>query len=211
MIALLYRFDTLSKGSAPSRPGIVHRLDKNTSGLLVVAKNDKIHLKLQNQMRQRRIKRRYLALVCGHMPSESGTVEAPIGRSAKDRMKMTVAVSGGREATTRWELIDRFRLYDLLHLSLETGRTHQIRVHMAHLARPVFGDPQYGGRERWHRGVFAPERPFAKKLLGLMNRQALLAQRLDLVHPETKEKMTFEVDPPPDLQRLLELLDNEGR
>lgn len=209
--ALVHRFGALSKGSAPSRPGIVHRLDKNTSGLLVVAKNDKVHLHLQNQMRQRRIKRRYLALVCGHMHSDSGTVEEPIGRSAKDRMKMMVTSSGGREATTRWELVDRYRLYDLLHLSLQTGRTHQIRVHMAHLKHPVFGDPQYGGREKWHRGVFAPERPLSKKLLTVMNRQALLAQRLELVHPVTKEKMTFEVDPPPDFQQLLEILDDEGR
>ena len=136
--ALLHHFEKLAHGSGYERPGIVHRLDKNTSGLILVAKTDDIYLKLQQQMQKREIKRTYLALICGHVREEEGVIDLPIGRSLKDRKKMIVTNVGSREAKTSYKLKDRFRSYDLLEVLLHTGRTHQIRVHFSHLGHPVF-------------------------------------------------------------------------
>jgi 23S rRNA pseudouridine1911/1915/1917 synthase len=209
--ALIHHFEKLAKGSGYERPGIVHRLDKNTSGLILVAKTDDIYLKLQQQMQKREIKRTYLALICGHVHEEEGEIDLPIGRSLKDRKKMIVTKVGSREAKTSYELKDRFRSYDLLEVLLHTGRTHQIRVHFSHLGHPVFGDPDYGGRHKWHRGIFAPERQLAKRLLDVIDRQALHAKRLEFTHPIIEQTVHLEADMPQDFKRVLDVLDKEGR
>ncbi len=208
--AIMYRFDKLAAGSGSDRPGIVHRLDKDTSGLLLVAKNDKVYHALQKALQAREIHRRYLALICGHVPQEKGLIDAPIGRSPKNRKKMAVNGLAAREARTRYYLKKRYRVYDLLDVVLETGRTHQIRVHFTFTGRPVFGDPDYGGRDKWHKGIFAPERKLGQRLLAIMHRQALHARKLEFVHPVTGEPVEVEAPLPDDFAAVLELLDQEG-
>lgn len=206
--ALLYHFADLSR-TDPSRPGIVHRLDKQTSGLLLVAKTNEIAYQLQRDLAARKIKRIYRAIVCGHMPEQSGTIDLPLTRSHNDRTIMTVHQTG-RSAITDYRLLARYRSYDLLELSLQTGRTHQIRAHLAHLNHPVFGDTDYGGRERWHRGLFAPERPLAKRLFELIDRQALHAHQLTFTHPVTGKLLELISPLPADFQAVLKLLESEG-
>jgi 23S rRNA pseudouridine1911/1915/1917 synthase len=208
--ALVFRYGRLPCLAEGGRPGVVHRLDKETSGLLLVAKQEPVMLKLQKMLSDREIKRTYLALVCGHMPNDSGTIEAPIGRSATERTKMAVTQENSRQAVTHYELRERYRSYDLLDVKLETGRTHQIRVHFSHLGHPVFGDPEYGGRENWLQGMFAPERPLAKRLLMVIKRQSLHARRLEFVHPVTNKTLVCEVEPPEDFQTVLATLRAEG-
>ena len=208
--AMLHHFQTLASGSAPDRPGIVHRLDKNTSGLLVVARDEPTYLKLQAAIQARKVTRAYLVLLCGHLAVDSGTIDQPIGRSRKDRKKMAVTNVASRAAVTDYRLLKRYRSYDLVEASLRTGRTHQIRVHFAHGGHPGFGDPEYGGRESWHRGMYAPERPLAKKLLATLDRQALHAQKLEFVHPITGRNLKLTAELPADLQNLLDILDKEG-
>ena len=163
------------------------------------------------QLQQRKIKRTYLALVCGHMKEEEGSIALPIGRSLKDRKKMTVTRVKSREALTDYKLLDRYRLYDLLEVRLQTGRTHQIRVHFAHLGHPVFGDPDYGGRLKWHKGVFSLDKQTASEALKMLARQALHAARLTFPHPLTKKQIEVSADPPEDFQNLLKYLDRNGR
>ncbi|MFQ5607874.1 MAG: RluA family pseudouridine synthase [Candidatus Zixiibacteriota bacterium] len=202
--ALLGRGASLSDLYGQERAGIVHRLDKNTTGLLVVAKNEESHLELQRQLQRRDLQRSYLALICGHLKEQQGVIDAPIGRSIRDRKKMAVTGVSSREALTRFALRERFKSYDLLDVQLETGRTHQIRVHFSHLGHPVFGDPDYGGREGWHKGLFGPERQFGLKALGSFQRQALHAGRIVLTHPVTGRRIELETEPPADFQELLE-------
>ncbi|MCP4625322.1 MAG: RluA family pseudouridine synthase, partial [bacterium] len=147
--ALMYYTKNLSRAGGTDRAGIVHRLDKNTSGLILVAKDDKTQLYLQKELQERSVKRTYHALICGHVKEETGEIDLPIGRSLKDRKKMTVTNLKSRTAQTKYKLLERYRLYDYLEVNLQTGRTHQIRVHFSHLGHPVFGDPDYGGRVKW--------------------------------------------------------------
>lgn len=207
--ALVHRFKRLPSGYGTDRPGIVHRLDKNTSGLLIVAKQEDTLLLLQQAMVRRDIKRTYLALICGHMPKDTDSINLPIGRSTRDRTKMAVAAAG-RQAVTEYQLRTRFRSYDLLDVHLQTGRTHQIRVHFSHLGHPVFGDPEYGGREKWLRGVFAPERPLARQLLDILPSQALHARRLEFIHPHTSRQLALEANPPEAFQRVIDTLFSRG-
>jgi len=209
--ALLHYTGKLSKVQGEQRPGVVHRLDKNTSGLILIARNDRAHNYLQNELQKRNIKRTYLALICGHMKENEGEIDLPIGRSLKDRKKMTVTHVKSREAVTLYAVRDRFRLYDLVEISLQTGRTHQIRVHFAHLGHPVLGDPDYGGRLKWHRGIYPIDKKTADAALKLIDRQALHATRLEFPHPSRKETMTVETELPGDFQNLLDFLDREGR
>lgn len=184
--ALLARCPDLAGVGGVQRPGLVHRLDRDTTGLLVVAKTDRAHRDLTAQLRRRELERRYLALVRG-VPPAAGTVDAPVGRDPHRRVRMAV-VPDGRPARTHFRLLEAFReRYALLEVRLETGRTHQIRVHLAAIGHPVAGDPLYGGR----RGE-----------LGLQG-QALHAYRLALVHPRTGEHLCFEAPPPPDLASAL--------
>ncbi|MCK4403993.1 MAG: RluA family pseudouridine synthase [candidate division Zixibacteria bacterium] len=204
--ALLFHCQDLSGINGVLRPGIVHRLDKNTSGLLVVAKNDFAHLGLSGQINDRTLLREYIAITWGHMPAEEGAIEAPIGRAVKDRKKMAVTRLKGRESLTQYQVLERFTLCDLLSIRLKTGRTHQIRVHLSYLNHPVLGDPEYGGRGKWIKGIYDRERPFAQKLLSLIERQALHAKKLGFVHPRTKEYKEFDSPLPEDVESVLTLL-----
>ncbi|MEB3198047.1 MAG: RluA family pseudouridine synthase [Candidatus Sericytochromatia bacterium] len=174
-----------------ARPGIVHRLDKDTSGLMVVAKSERAHLSLTAQLAAKQAFRLYWAVVGGHLPSPRGRVDAPIARHPQHRQKMAV-VAGGRASATQWEVLRSFRGYDWVACTLETGRTHQIRVHMAHLGHPLVGDSVYGG-----------ERQLPVKLAG----QALHARRLHFTHPGTGEDVQFEAEPPAHFSKLIAWLE----
>lgn len=194
--ALLHEVGDLSGIGGVLRPGIVHRLDRDTSGLLIVAKNDESHRRLADALRQRKIRRRYLAAAWGHLPEPILTVDAPIGRSPHDRKRMAI-VEDGRRAVTRFRRVEQWRAADLVQAQLETGRTHQIRVHLLHIGHPVVGDATYAaGRER---GFSGPERAWAMELARRTPRQFLHAAELRFVHPRTGREMTFEAPLPPDL------------
>lgn len=183
------------------RSGIVHRLDKDTSGLLVVAKTLEAHTHLVTALQARSVKREYLAVVQGRVIS-GGTVEGDIGRHPVDRKRMAVVASGGKPAVTHYRVEERFRAHTLVRVRLETGRTHQIRVHMAHIRFPLVGDPVYGGRFKLPAGA---GEALIRALRGF-RRQALHAARLGIVHPRTAEEMTFEAPLPDDMQALLQVL-----
>ncbi|MBA3264393.1 MAG: RluA family pseudouridine synthase [Thermoleophilaceae bacterium] len=177
-------------GPDPERAGIVHRLDRDTSGLLAVAKTEEAHAALSDQLRAREVKREYLALVAGHPEAESGTIDAPIGRDRARRTVVSTRSDRPRAAVTRFEVIERLPATTLLRVNLETGRTHQIRAHLAAIGHPVCGDSQYGGRA-------------CGRELGL-ERQFLHAQRLMFRHPRTGEIVVCESKPPVDLRRALD-------
>jgi len=191
--AVLARVPDLAGVGGALRPGIVHRLDKDTSGLLVVAKTAPAYLALQSQVASRAIGRTYLALVSGVLPRDEGTIEAPIGRHPRHRTRMAV-ISRGRAAITRYRVVERFARYTLVEVHLVTGRTHQIRVHFAHLGHPVAGDPVYGGR---------PDE------LGV-GRQALHACRLRFTHPVSGQALAFEAPLPADLAAAIERARAQG-
>ncbi|MED1469602.1 RluA family pseudouridine synthase [Bacillus salipaludis] len=172
------------------RPGIVHRIDKDTSGLLMVAKNDMAHESLVNQLVEKSVIRKYKAIVHGVIPHDFGTIDAPLGRDPKDRQSMTV-VDDGKHAVTHFHVLERYNHFTLVECQLETGRTHQIRVHMKYIGYPLAGDPKYG----------------PKKTLDI-DGQALHAGVLGFVHPRTQEYLEFEAPIPSDFERLLEQLRN---
>ncbi|MGT2960174.1 RluA family pseudouridine synthase [Streptococcus caballi] len=190
--ALMYHIKDLSSINGVVRPGIVHRIDKDTSGLLMIAKNDKAHNALAAELKDKKSLRKYLAIVHGNLPNDRGVIEAPIGRSDKDRKKQAVTAKG-KPALTRFQVLERFGDYTLVELTLETGRTHQIRVHMAYIGHPVAGDPLYGPR---------------KTLKG--HGQFLHAQTLGFTHPKTGETMTFSAPVPAIFQETLEQLRQEN-
>ncbi len=177
--ALLYQLDDLSGIGGVERPGVVHRIDKDTSGLLLVAKTDEAHLSLSEQIGAHSVERAYKAIVIGHMKQSEGDVDAPIGRHPQDRKKMAV-VPGGKPAKTHWRVIQELRGASLLECVLSTGRTHQIRVHMAMLGHPVLGDPVYGPKKS----------PFPVE-----GGQLLHAGRIGFTHPKTGKRMVFEAEP----------------
>ncbi|HSJ16363.1 MAG TPA: RluA family pseudouridine synthase [Longimicrobiales bacterium] len=186
--ALLHHVSDLSGLGGVLRPGIVHRLDRDTSGLLLVAKNDAAHRALSTALKRREIRRAYLAAAWGHLSAERLKVDAPIARAANDRKRMAV-VEGGRSAVTRLERLERWRAADLLRVDLETGRTHQIRVHLAHIGHPVVGDPVYGGGAA--RRISGASRGWAQQLAKRVPRQFLHAAELRFRHPRTGEEMGF--------------------
>ncbi|UCZ51805.1 RluA family pseudouridine synthase [Bacillus shivajii] len=173
------------------RPGIVHRIDKDTSGLLMVAKNDLAHESLVNQLKNKETKRRYLAIVTGVISHETGTVDAPIGRDDKDRQSMTVTDKNSKEAVTHFHVVERFLNNTLVACDLETGRTHQIRVHMKYIGFPIAGDPKYGPRKK-------QELP--------IEGQALHAETIGFKHPRTNEMLTFHAPLPNDMEECLKEL-----
>ncbi len=179
--ALLGRGGEWSAIGGAARPGMVHRLDKGTSGLIAVARNDQSHRSLSAQLKDRSLSRTYLAIVQGSVKDDAGELEGPIGRHPKERKRMAV-VAGGRFARTRYQVVERKRTHTLLRCDLDTGRTHQIRVHLAALHHPLAGDVEYGGRESG------------------LQRPMLHAWRLRLRHPRTGEDMSFEAPPPPDFE-----------
>jgi pseudouridine synthase, RluA family len=199
--ALLYYAPELA---ALPRGGLVHRLDKDTTGLVVVARTLAAHKRLMEALEARRITREYRALVVGQVYA-SGRIEAPLGRHPVERKHMAV-VAGGRRAVTHYRVVRRLRAHTLLDVRLETGRTHQIRVHMAHIRHPVFGDPLYGGRLRIPPGI---EEHVAKRLRNF-KRQALHARRLALEHPETGQPIEWHTPLPDDFLCLLDLLKQDA-
>lgn len=189
--ALLFHCrDSLSGINGVIRPGIVHRIDKNTSGLLIVAKNDKSHQHLAAQIKAHSFTREYEAIAVGHFLQETGTIDAPIGRHPVDRKKMCVTEFNSRNAVTRFEVLRQFENTAHLKLRLETGRTHQIRVHLAYTGHPVYGDDVYGKAVKGTQG------------------QCLHARKIGFIHPETEKYLEFTAPPPPYFQKLLEKMEN---
>ena len=179
--------ELLAGGADPERPGIVHRLDKGTSGLLVVARTDEAHAALQAAVRRREVERAYLALAHGRLASRTGTIDAPIGRAARQRHRMAVSGAASRQARTHFEALEPLAAETYLEARLETGRTHQIRAHFAAIGHPLVGDPTYGGEEKYG-----------------LTRQFLHAHRLAFAHPVSGEAMSFESGLPADLAAALE-------
>ena len=192
--ALLYHCkDSLSGINGVLRPGIVHRIDKDTSGLLIVAKNDKAHMGLAEQIKEHSFTREYNAVICGHLKDQEGTVNAPIGRNPKDRKKMCVTMQNSKNAVTHYSVIEEYNGYSHVSLKLETGRTHQIRVHMAHLGHPVAGDLVYGH----------------DKKSAELNGQCLHAIKIGFVHPIKNEYMEFSSDLPDYFTAILNKLEKQ--
>ena len=198
--ALLHHCPNINGIGGVLRPGIVHRLDKDTSGVLIVAKNDRAHNHLSRQFKYRRVKKKYLALVYGKMESDSGSVSLPIGRHPVDRKKMSTNSRKSRIAETTWQIIERFERASLIEVNLKTGRTHQIRVHCAAIKHPVMGDKVYGPRKT------VKNAPYGINFFGSIPRQMLHAWRLLLTHPVTEEKVSFEAPIPSDMRTIISAL-----
>jgi 23S rRNA pseudouridine1911/1915/1917 synthase len=200
--AILFHSQDLSGIGGVLRPGIVHRLDKDTSGLLVVAKSDRAHQALMEQFRQRLVKKTYMVVVYGDVKGDQGRIDLPVGRHPEDRKKMSTGSRRGREAATRWQMIERFGVATLLKVDIETGRTHQIRVHLHAIGHPVVGDSIYGGTRRAN----AVKEPALRTTLKGMKRQALHAAQLSFSHPLTGEPLAFSSSPPADMAQLCNTL-----
>ena len=192
LVNALINYSKLSTINGDFRPGIVHRIDKDTSGLLVVAKNDKAHLFLSDELKEHKIKRKYVALVHGVIKFDKGTVDAPIGRDKNDRKKMAVTSDNSKEAITHFRVIDRYKNTTLIECELETGRTHQIRVHMKYIEHPIVNDPVYS-RD--------------KNIDGFG--QMLHAKEISFIHPKTKKEMTFTCDVPEEFDKILKIYKEE--
>lgn len=188
--ALLAHCDDLSGINGEIRPGIVHRLDKDTSGVMVAAKSDIAHLSLAEQIKEKTATRKYYAIVHGNIKEDEGVIQGAIGRHTTDRKKMAIVFEGGKDATTKFKVVERFGEYTLVECKLLTGRTHQIRVHMTYIGHPVLGDPKYG---------------MAKSQFKIAG-QALHSANLEFVHPITKEKLFFTAPLPDDMEKILKVL-----
>jgi 23S rRNA pseudouridine1911/1915/1917 synthase len=200
--------DSLSGIGGVARPGIVHRLDKDTSGLMVVAKHDAAHHHLSDQLSTRTLKRTYNAVAWGHPAPANGTITGAIGRSPANRQKMAIVTKGGKEATTHYRTLRTFDIASLVECSLETGRTHQIRVHMLKIGHPLIGDPLYGTgtSTRLKQNIYKKLEDSTRATLLGFTRQALHAKALGLIHPHTQEAMHFECPLPDDMEQLLKAL-----
>ena len=194
---------------SPERPGIVHRLDRETSGLLVVACNERSYLDLQGQISRREAHRRYVALVWGEPTPPQGVIDAPIGRDPRNRKRMAVVPRGGRPARSLYRLLRGYGPLSLLEVQLETGRTHQIRVHLSHAGFPVFGDPTYGGARAFLARIAPAARPLWGARLRRLNRQALHAYHLSFRHPRDDRGWVFEAPVPVEIEVLLQELAGE--
>jgi 23S rRNA pseudouridine1911/1915/1917 synthase len=207
--ALLYHCASLSAVPDATRPGIVHRLDKDTSGLLVVAKTDAAHAHLARQFARRTIRREYQAIIWGAFARPTGIIEANLGRSKSDRKKMAV-VQDGKHAVTEYTVLERFPYLSLVRLRLQTGRTHQIRVHLAHVQHPVFGDPTYNGRRILYGPGSVRQKAEVQAMLEILNRQALHARTIGFRHPATGAEVSFESSLPEDMTRVLARIRGHG-
>jgi 23S rRNA pseudouridine1911/1915/1917 synthase len=204
--ALLGHCRDLSGIGGEIRPGIVHRIDKDTTGILVVAKNDNAHRSLARQFKQHSIKRVYTALVYGSPKQDKGVIDAAIGRHPTDRKKMSGAARRGRHAVTNWRVACRFKGITLMTITLETGRTHQIRVHLSEAGHPLLGDPVYGGSGR----LANVRDPVLRKMIKDLGRQALHAGTLGVIHPTSGEYMEFNADIPEDMAGIIKYLEKSG-
>lgn len=192
LVNALMHYSKLSSINGEYRPGIVHRIDKDTSGLLLIAKNDKAHLFLEEELKNRRINRIYVALVSGVINHDTGEIDAPIGRDKNDRKKMAVTSINSKPAITHFKVLERYKNSTLIECKLETGRTHQIRVHMKYIGHPVINDPVYSnGKNIDNYG------------------QMLHAKSLSFTHPTTRERLTFNVEPEDEFYKILEIYKNE--
>ncbi len=209
--ALLYHFGNLpeAEGAIPGRPGLVHRLDKNTTGVMVVAKTENALTRLSKQFFDRTIDRRYLALAWGDI-EEDGEIEGHIGRSLKNRKVMTVFPEGdfGKHALTRYKVLKRLYYVTLVECKLETGRTHQIRAHFQHIGHPLFNDPEYGGDRILKGTTFSKYKQFVINNFNMLPRQALHAHTLEIDHPETGERMAFKSPLPENFKQVIERWEN---
>ncbi|RKU19758.1 RNA pseudouridine synthase [Candidatus Poribacteria bacterium] len=201
--ALLAHCTDLSGIGGVERPGIVHRLDKDTSGILVVAKTDVVHRGLSTQFERHSITRQYVAIVCGVPAETTGAIDARIARSRRDRRRMTTVETDGRHAVTHYEILEQYPQFALVQLTLETGRLHQIRVHLQHIGHPVVGDAVYGGEQR---ALNDADTAALKQALAQLKRQALHACLLGFEHPATGETLTFSAPMPKDMQRVVDAL-----
>ncbi len=204
--ALTYIIEQLPKGSTSERPGLVHRLDKNTSGIMVVALSEFSMAHLAKQFFDRSTERTYHALVWGDFKEEEGTIDVPIGRSFKDRKVMDTFPEGdyGKHAVTHYRVLERFGYVTLVECKLETGRTHQIRIHMKSIGHPIFNDPEYGGDQILKGTRFAKYQQFIQNCFGICPRHCLHAKTLGLTHPTTHERLFFDSELPQDMAQLLE-------
>ncbi len=202
---LLYHFDNLPNNSS-NRPGLVHRIDKDTSGLLVIAKTEKSMTILAKQFFKKSVEREYLALVWGDVKNDEGEINAPIGRNPKNRLQMIVYedLEGGKDAITNYKVIERFGYVTLVSCKLKTGRTHQIRVHMKYLGHTLFNDERYGGNKILKGTVYSKYKQFVENCFDMLPRQALHAKTLGFIHPKTKENILFESDIPVDMNSVIE-------
>lgn len=205
--ALIHHFDQLPEheDGIPNRPGLVHRLDKNTTGVMVIAKTEKALADLSLQFFERTIDRRYVALAWGDI-QEDGIIEGHIGRSLKNRKMMTVFPDGefGKHALTRYKVLERLNYVTLVECKLETGRTHQIRAHFKYIHHPLFNDDEYGGNKILKGTTFTKYKQFVMNNFDILPHQALHARKLELTHPETKERMSFESDIPENFQKVIQ-------
>lgn len=208
--ALLHHSQKLSKLNEPGRPGIVHRLDKNTSGLLVVAKDDWTHAKIAEQFSAHSAEREYHAVCWGKFDVSKGKIETKITRSKRDRKKFVVSDVEGKNAITLYEVIEEFEFTSHLKLNLKTGRTHQIRVHLSSIGKPVFGDAEYGGRQIKYGSELTKMKGRTNNLLKLMPRQALHAKTLGFIHPTTNTFIQFNSELPEDIQILISNLSSSS-
>lgn len=212
--ALIYRFDSLPNNSS-ERPGLVHRIDKDTSGLLVVAKTEQAMTHLSLQFAEKTSEREYVALVWGNMEEDDGTVEGNIGRHPKNRLQNTVFLDDeaekGKPAVTHYKVLERLGYVTLVSCKLETGRTHQIRVHMKHIGHTLFNDERYGGEKVLKGTTFTKYKQFVDNCFKVLPRQALHAKTLGFVHPKTGEFMRFETEIPEDMQQCIEKWKNYSK
>lgn len=204
--ALLHHSQNLSNLNEPGRPGIVHRIDKDTSGILVVAKDDITHARLAVQFSRHTIEREYWAVCWGAFSEKEGVIDKNITRSKSDRKKFTVSDSEGKTAVTYYQVLEEFEFASLVKLRLKTGRTHQIRVHLSSINHPVFGDVTYGGNKIIFGTCLPKMKSRVENLLEIMPRQALHAKTLGFIHPHTKEFMRFESPLPQDMEELISKL-----
>ncbi len=208
--ALMHYCGDLSSVGGRQRPGIVHRLDKDTSGLMVVAKNDLAHQYLSQQFQDKTTERLYRAIVWHRFDKTEGRIQTYLARSPKNRKRMTVQPVG-KLSITNYRVLEVYRMHSLVELKLETGRTHQIRVHLSYIGHPVFGDGEYGGRHRQIGSLNKSDELYASELLGLLDRQALHAKTLGFLHPVKLEYMRFNSELPADMQLLLQRLRSENQ
>ncbi len=208
--ALLHHSQKLSNLHEAGRPGIVHRIDKDTSGLLVVAKDDWTHAKLAEQFSKHTIEREYWTVAWGLFKEKKGEINLNIARSKSDRKKFSVSASEGKTAITFYEVLEEFEFASLLKINLKTGRTHQIRVHLSSIHHPVFGDATYGGRQIVYGSNLPKMKSRVQNLLEVMTRQALHAKTLGFIHPRTKELVRFDSELPGDIINLIKNLRSEN-